>query len=126
MITTITTMMITRSQTDLTKALEECTSNAACASFLADYDLDEVSVLCHCRCHHHLCDISIILDNYYTIWMRYTCWFVLVIIFTVIFIFIIMTFVSPSSSSSSNPTSSSNSTLSTLSGLGHGRRLHQH
>ena len=38
-------MMITvmiRSQTDLSKALEECTSNAACASFLADYDLDEV------------------------------------------------------------------------------------
>ena len=31
-----------RSQTDLSKALEECTSNAACASFLADYDLDEV------------------------------------------------------------------------------------
>ena len=32
---------LARSQTDLTKALEECTSNAACASFLADYDLDE-------------------------------------------------------------------------------------
>jgi len=32
---------LARSQTDLSKALEECTSNAACASFLADYDLDE-------------------------------------------------------------------------------------
>merc|ERR1719495_592256 len=32
---------LARSQTDLSKASEECTSNAACASFLADYDLDE-------------------------------------------------------------------------------------
>ena len=35
-------IIMIRSQTDLSKALEECTSNAACASFLADYDLDEV------------------------------------------------------------------------------------
>ena len=37
--------MMIRSQTDLSKALEECTSNAACASFLADYDLDEVMMM---------------------------------------------------------------------------------
>ena len=32
---------LTRSQKDLTAALAECTSNTACASFLADYDLEE-------------------------------------------------------------------------------------
>merc|ERR550534_3156345 len=41
MIVLINIMITARSQTDLTKALEECNSNAACASFLADYDLDE-------------------------------------------------------------------------------------
>ena len=32
---------LARSQKDLTAALAECTSNAACASFLEDYDLEE-------------------------------------------------------------------------------------